>query len=90
MEEVYKKYSLDDNTSDFVGHALALFRDDEYKSKPCLEAIKRKLLFILTIFKISRGELSRENGLSLPQNSYKPSLNQRRPSFFGRRGGGEK
>ena len=74
MEEVYKKYSLDDNTSDFVGHALALFRDDEYKSKPCLEAIKRKLLFILTIFKISRGEFFRKGGGTLPQNSYKPSV----------------
>lgn len=30
MEEVYKKYGLDANTCDFVGHALALYRDDNY------------------------------------------------------------
>lgn len=57
MEEVYKKYSLDDHTSDFVGHALALFRDDEYKSKPCLEAMKRKLLIIRAINKIFSPEV---------------------------------
>ena len=30
MSEVYKKFGLDENTSDFVGHALALHRDDRY------------------------------------------------------------
>ena len=30
MEEVYQKYGLDANTCDFVGHALALYRDDNY------------------------------------------------------------
>ena len=26
MEELYKKHGLDENTCDFVGHALALYR----------------------------------------------------------------
>ena len=30
MAEVYKKFGLDGNTEDFTGHALALYRDDEY------------------------------------------------------------
>ena len=30
MTEVYKKFGLDSNTEDFTGHALALYRDDEY------------------------------------------------------------
>lgn len=30
MNEVYKKFGLDTNTVDFTGHALALYRDDEY------------------------------------------------------------
>jgi Rab GDP dissociation inhibitor len=55
MEEVYKKYSLDDNTSDFVGHALALFRDDEYKSKPCLEAMKRIKLYSNSLAKYGKS-----------------------------------
>lgn len=26
MDEVYKKFGLDENTCDFVGHAMALYR----------------------------------------------------------------
>ncbi|KAL6739027.1 hypothetical protein Aduo_012520 [Ancylostoma duodenale] len=29
MQQVYEKFGLDDNTADFTGHALALYRDDE-------------------------------------------------------------
>lgn len=28
MRDVFKKFDLDQNTSDFTGHALALYRDD--------------------------------------------------------------
>ena len=45
MSEVYKKHGLDDNTCDFVGHALALYRDDTYKEQPCLEAMDRIKLY---------------------------------------------
>ena len=45
MEELYKKHGLDVNTCDFVGHALALYRDDTYLAKPCLETIKRIKLY---------------------------------------------
>ncbi len=45
MDEVYKKYGLDPNTCDFVGHALALYRNDDYLSRPCLEAVKRIKLY---------------------------------------------
>ena len=29
MEAVFKHFNLDQNTIDFIGHALALYRDDE-------------------------------------------------------------
>ncbi len=45
MEEVYQKNGLDPNTCDFVGHALALYRDDDYLKKPCLETIKKIKLY---------------------------------------------
>ncbi|PIO59044.1 GDP dissociation inhibitor [Teladorsagia circumcincta] len=32
--KVYEKFGLDDNTADFTGHALALYRDDDYKQQP--------------------------------------------------------
>ena len=30
MRDVFKKYKLEDNTIDFLGHAVALYRDDDY------------------------------------------------------------
>jgi Rab GDP dissociation inhibitor len=45
MAEVYKKFGLDENTNDFVGHALALHRDDKYLDAPCVETIKRIKLY---------------------------------------------
>lgn len=30
MSKAFEKYGLDQNTVDFIGHALALHRDDEY------------------------------------------------------------
>merc|ERR1712147_37862 len=45
MDEVYKKFGLDENTSDFVGHAMVLYRDDSYRSQPCVETVKRIKLY---------------------------------------------
>ena len=30
MEDVFERFGLDQNTIDFIGHALALYRDDEW------------------------------------------------------------
>lgn len=40
-KELFTKYGLDDNTVDFIGHALALYRDDHYLCQPALETVKR-------------------------------------------------
>lgn len=36
-----RKYGLDANTIDFIGHALALHRDDRYLDEPALDTVKR-------------------------------------------------
>lgn len=36
-----RKYGLDDNTVDFIGHAIALHRDDSYLEEPALDTVKR-------------------------------------------------
>ncbi|XP_023327887.1 rab GDP dissociation inhibitor beta [Eurytemora carolleeae] len=54
-DELYKKYGLDENTCDFVGHALALYRDDEYRNKPCLEAIERIKLYSNSLAKYGKS-----------------------------------
>ena len=45
MSEVYTKFGLDENTSDFVGHALALHRDDTYLGIPCGLTLKKIKLY---------------------------------------------
>jgi len=44
--EVFKYFGLSDDTIDFVGHALALHRDDEYISKPARETVERIRLYV--------------------------------------------
>jgi len=42
---LYEKFGLDKETADFTGHALALFRDDDYLNAPCLDLIIRVKLY---------------------------------------------
>ncbi|KAI6698996.1 hypothetical protein NL676_019115 [Syzygium grande] len=39
------KYGLGDNTIDFIGHAVALHRDDRYLNEPALDTVKRMKLY---------------------------------------------
>ena len=45
MSEVFEKFSLDENTIDFIGHALALHRDDAYLNEAALPTIRRIKLY---------------------------------------------
>uniref|UniRef100_A0A8C1MKU9 Rab GDP dissociation inhibitor n=1 Tax=Cyprinus carpio TaxID=7962 RepID=A0A8C1MKU9_CYPCA len=45
MGEVYKKFDLGQDVIDFTGHALALYRTDDYLEQPCLETINRIKLY---------------------------------------------
>ncbi|RLM86199.1 guanosine nucleotide diphosphate dissociation inhibitor 2-like [Panicum miliaceum] len=38
-KQLISKYGLDDNTIDFIGHAVALHRDDTYLSEPALDTL---------------------------------------------------
>jgi Rab GDP dissociation inhibitor len=38
---MFRKYGLDDSTVEFIGHALALHRDDGYLDRPAMDTIKR-------------------------------------------------
>lgn len=43
--QLYEHFNLDKDTADFTGHALALYRDDDYLSKPCYDLIERVRLY---------------------------------------------
>ncbi|XP_077296950.1 GDP dissociation inhibitor [Arctopsyche grandis] len=45
MQALYDKFGLDKNTQDFTGHALALYRDDDYLLQPAQQTIRRIKLY---------------------------------------------
>uniref|UniRef100_A0A8C4T9P6 Rab GDP dissociation inhibitor n=1 Tax=Erpetoichthys calabaricus TaxID=27687 RepID=A0A8C4T9P6_ERPCA len=45
MRDVYKKFDLGQDVIDFTGHALALYRTDDYLDQHCLETINRIKLY---------------------------------------------
>lgn len=44
--EMLKKYDLEDNTVDFIGHAVALYTDDSFLSRPAIELIRKIQLYM--------------------------------------------
>nr|QBH73829.1 rab gdp-dissociation inhibitor [Thermobia domestica] len=45
MQQVYDKFGLEKNTQDFTGHALALYRDDDYLNQPAVQTVRRIKLY---------------------------------------------
>lgn len=46
MRDVFKKFKLEDNTIDFLGHAVALYNDDNYLQAPAAESLKKIQLYV--------------------------------------------
>lgn len=44
-QALYDKFGLDKNTQDFTGHALALYRDDDYLNEKAVQTIRRIKLY---------------------------------------------
>lgn len=44
-QELYDEFHLDVSTQQFTGHALALYHDDGYKSKPAIDTVQRIKLY---------------------------------------------
>ncbi len=45
FNDFFKKYSLEPNTIDFIGHAVALYTNDDYLEKPSLQTIEKMQLY---------------------------------------------
>ncbi|CAI8593443.1 unnamed protein product [Vicia faba] len=54
-KDLIAKIGLDDNTVDFIGHALALHRDDRYLSEPSLDTVKRMKLYAESLARFQGG-----------------------------------
>ena len=46
MRDVFKKFKLEENTIDFLGHAVALYNDDNYLQAPAEESLKKIQLYV--------------------------------------------
>ncbi|WRX14672.1 GDP dissociation inhibitor - like 2 [Theobroma cacao] len=51
----YRKYGLEDDTIDFIGHALALHIDDSYLDQPALDFVKRMKLYAESLARFQGG-----------------------------------
>lgn len=49
MRDVFKKYKLEDNTVDFIGHALAMYFTDDYLDQPAYATIQKIQLYMDSI-----------------------------------------
>ncbi|KAG8068680.1 hypothetical protein GUJ93_ZPchr0005g15155 [Zizania palustris] len=53
--ELIAKHGLSDDTVDFIGHALALHRDDHYLNEPALDTVKRMKLYAESLARFQGG-----------------------------------
>ncbi|KAL8092676.1 guanosine nucleotide diphosphate dissociation inhibitor At5g09550-like [Apium graveolens] len=53
--DLIAKYGLEDNTIDFIGHALALFNDDKYLDQPAMDFVKRMKLYAESLARFQAG-----------------------------------
>lgn len=43
---MFEKFGLEENTIDFIGHAVALYSDESFMNKPAIDAIKKIQLYM--------------------------------------------
>ncbi|KAI3876523.1 hypothetical protein MKX03_030340 [Papaver bracteatum] len=55
--EVISKFGLGDNTIDFIGHALALHKDDSYLDEPAMRFVKKMKLYAESLAHFQGGSI---------------------------------
>ncbi|KAF5099539.1 hypothetical protein DV451_002938 [Geotrichum candidum] len=55
MTEVYQKFGLEPGTRDFVGHAMALWTNDDYIEKPARETIERITMYLHSVARYGKS-----------------------------------
>ncbi|RKP31778.1 rab GTPase activator [Metschnikowia bicuspidata] len=55
MDEIYTYHGLERGTKDFIGHAMALWSNDEYLSQPARPTIDRIILYVQSVAKYGKS-----------------------------------
>jgi Rab GDP dissociation inhibitor len=55
ISAVYTKFGLDKGTIDFIGHAMALYLNDDYLSKPAIETVQRIKLYSESMLRFGKS-----------------------------------
>uniref|UniRef100_A0A7S0WVJ5 Guanosine nucleotide diphosphate dissociation inhibitor n=1 Tax=Chlamydomonas leiostraca TaxID=1034604 RepID=A0A7S0WVJ5_9CHLO len=51
MGDLYKSFNLNEDTTDFIGHSVALHRDDAYLAQPALPTVLKIKLYYESLFR---------------------------------------
>lgn len=55
MDDVYTHFGLERGTKDFIGHAMALWANDEYLTEPARPTIERIILYVQSVAKYGKS-----------------------------------
>ncbi|GMG39674.1 unnamed protein product [Ambrosiozyma monospora] len=55
MDELYIKYGLERGTKDFIGHAMALWSNDDYLNQPIRETYDRIMLYLSSVARYGKS-----------------------------------
>ncbi|AMD21899.1 HFR044Wp [Eremothecium sinecaudum] len=55
MEEVYYKFGLGNSTKDFIGHAMALWTNDNYLHQPARQTFERIVLYVQSVARYGKS-----------------------------------
>jgi len=56
MRELYAKFDLQPDTIDFIGHAICLYLNDDYLTKPALESVIRMQLYFNSLSRYANAK----------------------------------
>jgi Rab GDP dissociation inhibitor len=54
-DAVYNKFGLEDGTKNFIGHAMALYDNDDYLQEPARTAIERIILYVQSVARYGKS-----------------------------------
>ncbi|KAH3679733.1 hypothetical protein WICMUC_000764 [Wickerhamomyces mucosus] len=55
VDTVFNKFGLEDGTKNFIGHAMALYDNDDYLNQPARETIERIILYVGSVARFGKS-----------------------------------